>query len=41
MKVGDMVTQIDTVGATIHHMYTVKSLNSDGSVNLSDGTAIN
>lgn len=41
MKVGDVVTQIDTVGATVHHMYTVKSLNSDGSVNLSDGTAIN
>lgn len=41
MKVGDVVTQIDTVGATVHHMYTVKSLNSDGSVNLSDGTVIN
>lgn len=41
MKVGDVVTQIDTVGATVHHMYTVKSLNSDGSLNLSDGTAIN
>lgn len=41
MKVGDQVTQIDTAGGTIHHLYSVVSLSSvDDSVDLSDGLTI-
>lgn len=40
MKVGDTVEQVDTAGGTVHHLYTVVAVNSNGSVDLSDGTAV-
>lgn len=40
MKVGDTVEQVDTAGGTVHHQYTVVAVNSNGSVDLSDGTAV-
>lgn len=40
MKVGDSVEQIDTVGGAVSHLYTVVAVNANGSVNLSDGTAV-
>ena len=39
MKVGDMVFQ-SSPAATVCHVYTVKSVTSLGSADLSDGTAI-
>ena len=39
MKVGDVVHQRDTTGATVAHDYVVMAVNADGSVDLSDGTA--
>lgn len=39
MKVGDIVRQRDSVGATIAHDYVVNAVNADGSVDLTDGTA--
>lgn len=41
MKVGDQVQQIDSAGATVAHLYTVKSIHAtNGSVDLTDGLAI-
>lgn len=39
MKVGDVVHQRDTAGATVAHDYVVKTENANGSVDLTDGTA--
>lgn len=39
MKVGDVVHQRDTTGATVAHDYVVVAVNANGSVDLSDGTA--
>ncbi len=39
MKVGDVVHQRDTAGATVAHDYVVLAINTDGSAELSDGTA--
>lgn len=40
MKVGDLVFQSDSVGATVSHQYVVAAINADGSADLTDGTAI-
>lgn len=40
MKVGDIVDQIDSAGATVAHRYVVKSVAADGAADLSDGTAL-
>jgi len=41
MKVGDTVKQFDSAGGTVAHEYSVVSLHAtDGSVDLSDGTAL-
>lgn len=40
MKVGDSVEQIDTAGGSVAHQYTVVAVNANGSVDLSDGSAI-
>jgi hypothetical protein len=40
MKVGDIVDQIDSAGATVAHRYVVKSVAVDGAADLSDGTAV-
>ena len=39
MKVGDVVQQRDTAGATVAHNYVVVAENANGSVDLSNGTA--
>lgn len=39
MRVGDVVEQRDTAGATVAHSYVVLSIAADGSADLSDGTA--
>jgi len=40
MKVGEIVEQIDSAGATVAHMYVVIAIAANGSADLSDGTAI-
>lgn len=40
MKVGDVVTQVDSTGATVAHLYSVVSVTAGGAVDLSNGTAI-
>jgi len=40
MKIGDIVDQIDSAGATVAHRYVVKSVAVDGAADLSDGTAV-
>ena len=40
MKVGDIVDQIDSAGATVAYRYVVKSVAVDGAADLSDGTAV-
>lgn len=40
MKVGDIVIQGDSAGATVAHIYTVVSVAAGGAADLSDGTAI-
>lgn len=40
MKVGDIVDQIDSAGATVAHRYVVASVATDGAADLTDGTAI-
>lgn len=40
MKVGDIVDQIDSAGATVAHRYVVTAVNANGSVDLSNGTAL-
>ncbi len=39
MKLGDVVHQRDATGFTVAHDYVVVALQTDGSVDLSDGTA--
>lgn len=39
MKVGDVVEQRDSAGATVAHNYVVNATNADGSVDLSNGSA--
>ncbi|MDC0600116.1 hypothetical protein OAO65_02280 [Flavobacteriales bacterium] len=39
MKVGDVVHQRDTAGATVAHDYVVNSVTAGGAVDLTDGTA--
>lgn len=41
IKIGDIIDQIDSAGGTVAHRYMVVSLHaSNGSVDLSDGTAL-
>lgn len=40
MKVGDRVRQYDSAGGAVDHNYTVKAVNADGTVDLSDGSAV-
>jgi len=40
MKVGDLVIQMDSVAGAVAHQYVVMTINSNGSADLSDGTAI-
>lgn len=40
MKVGDIVDQIDSTGATVAHRYIVNSVTVGGAADVTDGTAI-
>ena len=40
MKVGDIVIQSDSAGATVGHIYIVASVTAGGAANVTDGTAI-
>jgi hypothetical protein len=40
MKVGDIIIQSSTVASAVAHIYSVITINADGSADLTDGTAI-